>query len=282
MGGCAEVGVRGPTFLTPACLLSMKLKVGCQLDYRTSQNTPLILLLRPRHGPDQSIIQEEFKVAPSVPVTEYLDLYGNSCQRLVSPQGLFSVVSSAIVETRELVEVNDQANFTLIQDLPSAALIYLLPSRYCESDKLNSKAFEITGSIDNGYQMVEAIRQWVRANITYEYDHSTSSTSALDTLQARKGVCRDLSHLAIALCRSISIPARFVVGYLYRLDPMDLHAWFEAYLDGQWYTFDATQPVVSGARVVLAHGRDAADVATATYFGDIVLDNMYVYVEQAE
>ena len=236
-------------------------------------------MLHPRTGLDQSIIQEEFRVVPYVPATDYLDMYGNSCKRLVSPQGLFSVVSSVIVETQEFVEVDEQANFTLIQDLPSEALIYLLPSRYCESDTLYFKAFEIIDINATGYQMVEAIRQWVRANIKYEYDHSTSSTSALDTLKAQRGVCRDLSHLAIALCRSINIPARFVVGYLYLLDPMDLHAWFEAYIDGKWYIFDATQPIVTGGRVVLAYGRDAADVATATYFGDIVLNNMYVYVE---
>ncbi len=260
----------------------MKLQVGCHLDYQTSQNTPLILLLQPRIDCDQFVIQTEFKIEPYVPTSHYLDLYGNSCKRLISPQGLFSVISIAIVETQEFVEVNEQANFTLIQDLPSAALIYLLPSRYCESDKLNYQAFEIIKGIDNAYQMVEAIRQWVRANIKYEYDHSTSSTSAVDTLKQRRGVCRDLSHLAIALCRSINIPARFVVGYLYLLDPMDLHAWFEAYIDGKWYIFDATQPIVTGGRVVLAYGRDAADVATATYFGDIVLNNMYVYVELAD
>jgi len=260
-------------------MTSIKLKVGCQLDYQTTQNTPLILLLAPRTDCDQSIMQAAFKIEPDVPAVDYVDLYGNSCKRLVSPQGRFSVVSSAIVETQEFVEVNEQANFTLIQDLPSAALIYLLPSRYCESDKLNNQAFEIIKGIDNAYQMVEAIRQWVRANIKYEYDHSTSSTSAVDTLQQQRGVCRDLSHLAIALCRSINIPARFVVGYLYLLDPMDLHAWFEAYIDGKWYIFDATQPIMTGGRVVLAYGRDAADVATATYFGDLVLNNMYVYVE---
>lgn len=260
----------------------MKLNVGCNLDYQTSQNTPLILLLQPRTGLYQSTLQQTFNVEPYVPATEYLDLYGNSCKRLLSPQGLFSVTSSAIVETQALVEVNEQAEFTLIQDLPAEALIYLLPSRYCESDKLNNKAFEIIRADSSGYQMVEAISQWVRTNIQYEYDNSTSSTSALDTLKAQKGVCRDLSHLAIALCRSINIPARFVTGYLFLLDPMDLHAWFEAFIGGKWYIFDATQQVVSGGRVVLAYGRDAADVATATYFGDIVLNNMLVYVETAE
>ena len=260
----------------------MTLKIGCQLEYQCTQNTPLILLLRIHKGFSQSLIHEEYTVQPPVPITQYLDFYGNNCQRLITPIGQFVIDTHFIVDTKEYVEVNNEAQFTLIQHLPDNTLIYLLPSRFCESDKLYSKAFEIIQDLFSGYLMVEAIRQWVRSSIKYEYNRSTSITSALDTLEAQHGVCRDLSHLAIALCRSINIPARFVVGYLYQLYPMDLHAWFEAYLDDKWYTFDATQEVVTGGRVVLAYGRDAADVATATYFGDIRLENMNVYVEKIE
>lgn len=260
----------------------MKLKVTCQLDYQTYQNVPLIFLLRLRTGFNQTIISEEFIVDPAVPVTEYLDLYGNYCQRLVSPMGLFSIKTSALVETAPTIEVDFGANFVLIQDLPEEVLLYLLPSRYCESDKLLAKASEIIYYLSTGYEMVEAIRQWVRNNIQYEYNHSTPSTSAMDTLDSQFGVCRDLSHLAIALCRSINIPARFMVGYLHNLEPMDLHAWFEAYLGGKWYTFDATQEITTGGRAVLAYGRDAADVATMTYFGDIQLDSMFVGLELME
>ena len=258
----------------------MRLKVGCQLEYRSRYETPFILLLRLHGGSAQSIIYEELKMDPNVPMTEYKDHYGNYCHRLIAPEGRLVISSHAIVETEVNAAIDTNANFTLIQYLPDDALIYLLPSRFCESDKLNSKAYEIISDFMTGYQMVEAIRQWVNTNIKYEYDRSTSSTSALDTLSAQHGVCRDMSHLAIALCRSINIPARFVTGYLYDLKPMDMHAWFEAYLDDRWYTFDATQPFVTGGRVILAYGRDAADVATATYFGDIVLENMNVYVEQ--
>ena len=258
----------------------MKLKIACELDYQTPYNTPLIFLLRLRSGGGQTVIEEEFMVEPAVPFTEYLDLYGNYCQRLISPMGLFSIKTSAVVETQDSVEVDFNANFVLIQDLPEEALIYLLPSRYCESDKLLSKASEIIQNLSTGYEMVEAIRQWVRANIQYEYNYSTPSTSAMDTLSIQYGVCRDMSHLAIALCRSINIPTRFMVGYLYELEPMDLHAWFEAYLNGKWYVFDATQQFTTGGRVVLAYGRDAADVATMTHFGDIQLNNMLVKVER--
>ncbi len=257
----------------------MKLKIGCLLEYHSYQETPLILLLRPHKNLLQSVLREQFIVEPKVSFTEYLDFYDNYCQRLITPIGKFSINTSSVVETDELVMINSSANFTLIQDLPDDTLIYLLPSRFCESDKLNSKAFEIIGNLFFGYEMAEAIRLWVHKNIKYEYDRSNSTTSALDTLNSKNGVCRDFSHLAIALCRSINIPARFVVGYLYQLNPMDLHAWFEVYLDGKWYTLDATQPVVTGGRVVIGYGRDAADVATATYFGNIQLENMYVYVE---
>lgn len=258
----------------------MRLKVGCQLEYRSRYETPLILLVRLHAGAAQTIVQETFHLAPLVPMTEYVDHYGNYCNRLIAPEGRLVVSTHAVVETASEAEVDANANFTLIQHLPDDALIYLLPSRFCESDKLNSKAYEMIQDTMTGYQMVEAIRRWVYSNIKYEYNRSTSSTSALDTLSAQHGVCRDMSHLAIALCRSINIPARFVTGYLYDLKPMDLHAWFEAFLDDKWYTFDATQPSVTGGRVILAYGRDAADVATATYFGDIVLENMFVFVEQ--
>jgi transglutaminase-like putative cysteine protease len=258
----------------------MKLKIGCELDYYSFGNTPLITMLRLRREHEQSIESELLTTYPTVPITEYLDLYGNYCQRFVIPEGSFKISIASIVEVSDNVNVNIYAELDDIDKLPQDTLIYLLPSRYCESDRFNNMAYEITYGRPTGYQMVEAIRLWVRQNIKYEYNHSSSSTSAIDTNNVKFGVCRDLSHLAIALCRGINIPARIVVGYLYLLHPMDLHAWFEAFIDGQWYTFDATQAVVTGGRVTLAYGRDAADVATATYFGNLQLNNMYVSVEQ--
>jgi len=261
----------------------MKLKTSCLLDYYSTQETPFILLLRLFRGSSHAVIYEELTVNPVVPIVGYIDTYGNSCERLIAPVGKLVISTMAIVETEEHIVADFDAPFTLIQDLPNGALIYLLPSRFCESDKLNSLSFSIVQDLFvGGYQMVEIIRQWVHRTIKYEHNTSNSTTSALDTLSYGRGVCRDLSHLAIALCRSINIPARFVVGYLYMLDPMDLHAWFEAYIGGKWHTFDATQQTVTGGRVVLAYGRDAADVATATYFGNIQLQNMTVSVEKIE
>ncbi len=260
----------------------MKLRVGCQLKYYAYEETPAILLLRTHNKQLDFVIYEELKVEPKVHLTEYIDFHGNSCDRLVVPIGNFSVSSMAIVDAKEFSEYDENINSTPVENLPDNALIYLLASRFCESDKLSNLASGIVSNSITGFHKVEAIRRWVHNNIRYEYNHSNSSTSALDTLSARIGVCRDMSHLAIALCRSISIPARFVVGYLYLLNPMDMHAWFEVYLDGKWYTFDATQQETTGGRVVLAYGRDAADVATITFYGNMQLQYMNVFVEKVE
>lgn len=259
----------------------MKLSVSCQLDYETEQNTPLILMLRPRSGSGQWITMEEYLLKPSVPVIEYTDSYGNLCQRIFTPDSNFTIKTSAIVEVADQIDVNFEANFVPVQELPDDTLIYLLPSRYCESDKLGGLAATIVRNQNTGYEQVEAIRQWINENVRYEYNHSNASTSAQNTADSRIGVCRDFSHLGIALCRSLNIPARLVVGYLYELKPMDLHAWFEAYLGGRWYTFDATQTEPKGNRVILAYGRDAADVAMATQFGNMNLTQMWVSVEPA-
>ncbi|UTA69396.1 MULTISPECIES: transglutaminase family protein [Emticicia] len=259
----------------------MKLSISCQLDYETEQNTPLILMLRPRSGSGQWIIKEEYLLQPSVPVIEYTDLYGNLCQRIFTPDSNFTIRTSAIVEVADFIDVDFNANYVPVQLLPDETLIYLLPSRYCESDKMGQMAASIVQNQVTGYQQAEAIRQWINENIRYEYGHSNASTSAQNTAETRIGVCRDFSHLGIALCRSLNIPARLVVGYLYELKPMDLHAWFEAYLGGRWYTFDATQTQPRGKRVVLAYGRDAADVAMATQFGSMELTQMQVSVEPA-
>lgn len=260
----------------------MKLRVGCQLEYQVYEETPVILLLRTHKKQLDFVIHEELNIEPKVHLTKYIDFYGNTGDRLVAHIGNFRVNTTATIDVNEFNEYNEQIDSTPVENLPDNALVYLLASRFCESDKLSYLASDIVSHSITGFHKVEAIRRWVHYNIKYAYNYSNSSTSALDTLNARIGVCRDMSHLAISLCRSISIPARFVVGYLYLLYPMDMHAWFEVYLDGKWYTFDATQQVTTGGRVVLAYGRDAADVATATFYGNMQLQNMNVFVEKVE
>lgn len=259
----------------------MQLIVGCELLLEASDPCPIILMLRPRSGRGQWVRREDYLLEPSVPVVEYTDSYGNLCQRLVTPDGTFKIHSSAEVSTADEIDVASGAPFVLVQDLPDGVLQFLLPSRYCPSDLFAQQVREIVGDAQPGYDQVEAIRHWIQTHIEYCYGTSDASTSASDTFQTRSGVCRDFAHLGISLCRSLTIPARMVVGYLHELEPMDLHAWFEAYVGGRWYTFDATQAKPKGNRVAIAYGRDAADVALMTQFGSLNLNHMAVWVRPA-
>jgi transglutaminase-like putative cysteine protease len=257
----------------------MKLEVGCHLNFNAIEPTPLLLMLRPRSGDEQWVSRETYLLEPFVPATEHTDAHGNLCQRLVTPVGAFSVRTEAWVETSDTIVVQPGAPLTAVQFLPDWILEYLLPSRYCQSDQFYDLASQIGLNVTPGYDQVEAIRAWIQHHIEYRYGTSNASTSALDTAQQRVGVCRDFTHLGIALCRALSIPARMVVGYLYQLEPMDLHAWFEAYINNRWYTFDATQAQPCGNRIAVAYGRDAADVALTTQFGPLTLIDMQVWVK---
>jgi len=260
----------------------MQLNAGCDLQFQAEGPTPLVLMLRPRSGAGQWIIREEYQITPTVNVTEFTDMYGNLCQRLVAPEGPFSIHFTATVQTADAIDVAPGAPYTPVEDLPDDVLHYTLPSRYCQSDQLSELATQITDGVEPGYDQPEAIRRWINENIRYEYGTSDASTSAVDTAQHGVGVCRDFTHLGISLCRALNIPARMVVGYLYQLDPMDLHAWFEAYVDGRWFTFDATQREPRGNRITVAYGRDAADVAFTTQFGPMTLESMRVWVDALE
>jgi len=245
----------------------MWLRTSCDMEFNITVPTPFILMLRLRSGAQQWVAREEYRLKPSVPVYEFTDIYGNLCQRLVAPPGPFSIHTAADVRTADVVDQAPGAPFVEIEYLPDSVLGYLLPSRYCESDRFGQMATSIAAGYQLGYDQVKAIENWLRANISYEPGSSDVAVSAVEVNARGVGVCRDLSHLGIAMCRSLSIPARLVVGYLHELEPMDLHAWFEAYVSGRWYTFDATQAEVKGGYVVVGYGRDAADVAIYNQFG---------------
>ena len=259
----------------------MRLTVGCQLNYEAQALAPLILMLRPQSGASQTVIESDLHITPSLQATEYFDIYGNACNRLLIPPGEFQITAHVTADTSDTIDVNSDAAFVPVQSLPDTVLHFLLPSRYCQSDLLGELANEIVAGIDSGYDQVDAIRRWIHDHIDYQYETSDASTSAMDTTQTRTGVCRDFVHLGMALCRSLTIPARMVVGYLYQLEPMDLHAWFEAYVGDRWYTFDATQSEPRGNRIAIAYGRDAADVALANQFGPLTLTDMQVWVQAA-
>ncbi|TVP69102.1 MAG: transglutaminase family protein [Leptolyngbya sp. LCM1.Bin17] len=257
----------------------MRLNAGCELLFETAEPTPLVLMLRSRDGDAQRIIQNNLQFDPQVPIVDYADSYGNLCQRLVAPPGQLRVRSTVTADVADSIDVQFGAEFVPVQDLPAYTLPFLLPSRYCQSDLMADLANDIVANIEPAYDQVDAIRHWIHTHIEYRYDTSDASTSALETEKNRVGVCRDFVHLGLALCRSLTIPARMVVGYLYDLKPMDLHAWFEAYVGDRWYSFDPTQAEPRGNRIIIAYGRDAADVALATQYGPVTLTEMDVWVQ---
>ncbi|MDO9359114.1 MAG: transglutaminase family protein [Polaromonas sp.] len=258
----------------------MKLQATCTLTVNAPTETPMVAMLRPRSGQAQWIISDRYELKPWVPTTEYVDSYGNLCQRLVLQPGDTHIEVEVTMEVEDQIAVAPDAPHTPIEQLPDDTLHYLLQSRYCPSDKMQEKAKEIVGDAQPGYAQVEKVRAWINTNLEYKYGVSEATTDAIDTLSHGAGVCRDFAHVGIALCRSLLIPARMVVGYLHELDPMDLHAWFEAFVGGRWYTFDATQQEPRGGRIVLAYGRDAADVAFISDYGaqPLTVEDMKVQV----
>ncbi len=248
----------------------MLIHATCELDFQVPVATPFLFMLRPRSGRQQWIAREEYVLTPRVAAVEFTDLFGNLCQRVVAPPGRFSVCTSFEVDCAESCDSAPGAAFTEVQFLPDETLPFLLPSRYCESDRFSRMAASITDGLAAGYDQCAAIDDYIRRTMRYAPGAGQEIVSACEVNGRSEAVCRDMAHLGIACCRALSIPARMVVGYLENLQPMDLHAWFEAYVGGRWYTFDPTQKDLSGGRLAIAYGRDAADVAIYTQFGDPV------------
>ena len=247
------------------------LHASCVMSFDVQVPTPLVLMLRPRSGPTQWIAREHYHLAPAVEVAEYTDGFGNLCQRLVAPTGDFQVHTTADVMVRPEPPMPAMTPFVPVPDLPDDTLGYLLASRYCESDRLSDLAWEVADGAAPGGDQVLAISRWIARTIRYTPCSSAEPLSASEVLNARAGVCRDLAQVGIALCRALCIPARLVVGYLAGLTPMDVHAWFEAYVGHRWHTFDATPTAPAGPRIAIACGRDATDVAIYNQFGPPLL-----------
>lgn len=259
----------------------MWMHATCFLDFNIPVATPFLFMLRPRSGRQQWIGREQYVLTPSVGALEFTDAFGNLCQRLVAPAGRFSVHTSVDIESAEASDTAPGAPFVEVQQLPDETLPFLLPSRFCESDRCTRLASSIVAGWAPGYDQCTAIVNYIRQTTQYTPGSGQQIVSACEVNEMPQAVCRDMAHLGIACCRALSIPARMVVGYLEKLQPMDLHAWFEAYVGGRWYTFDPTQVDLQGGRVAIAYGRDAADVAIYTQFGDPVeLLRMDVTVER--
>jgi transglutaminase-like putative cysteine protease len=259
----------------------MWLRASCSLEFNIPVATPFIIMLRPRSGRHQWVGSEQYVLSPSVTVFEFTDPYGNLCQRLVAEPGLFSIRTSAEIECADASDTGYGAPFIEVQNLPDVTLPFLLPSRYCESERFTQMAQNIVAGQLAGYNQCVAIVDYIRRTIEYTPGEGQEIISACEVNNKTQAVCRDLAHLGIACCRALSIPARMVVGYLETLKPMDLHAWFEVYVGDRWYTFDPSQKDLQGGRVAIAYGRDAADVAIYTQFGNPVeLLSMDISVER--
>jgi transglutaminase-like putative cysteine protease len=258
----------------------MRLRARNRIELHCEQDCPLVAILRPRSGDDQWVTAERYDISPWVPASEYVDTYGNLCQRFTLPQGDSIISVETEVEVPDQIAVDRHAPQVPPQMLPHDVLIYLLQSRYCPSDKMEERARAIVQGCAPGYPQAERIHDWIREHIDYRYGVSEESTCALDTLESGAGVCRDFAHVGVALCRSLTLPARVVVGYLHGLDPMDMHAWYEVFLGGRWFPFDATQDGPKGGRIVVAHGRDIADVAFLSNYGPLEITAMDVRVTE--
>jgi transglutaminase-like putative cysteine protease len=247
----------------------MILSVGCTFAYQVLAPTANFTFnILANTGPQQKLLNESVVCVPEVPAERISTSKGNRVFRVEVPAGPFELRYAARVEVLRPA-VPSEMRPDNPGRLPLTVLTYTLPSRYCESDRFAPAAWELFGKIENRTEQVREICRWVDANLTYAPGATDSRTSAWDVWQLRKGVCRDYTHLAIALCRALSIPARYVGGYAAGLEPMDFHACLEVYLGGQWYLFDPSDNIAPENIVIIARGRDAANAALTTIFGKV-------------
>jgi transglutaminase-like putative cysteine protease len=266
----------------------MLIRYGYEMTFEVSQATPMICLLTIHSERSGDIRRESFQTTPEVPVTSYFDLFGNACRRFVVPREGLTLTADGIIADSGLhdVVVPDAAEVPVAQ-LPDECLVYLLGSRYCETDRLSQIAWDMFGTTKPGWSRVQAICDFVQSHLTFGYQHARATRTAFDAYNERLGVCRDFAHLALTLTRCMNIPARYVNGYLGDIGippepfPMDFSAWFEAYLGGRWYTFDARHNIPRIGRIVLARGRDATDIPLVHSFGPHTLKGFKVWTDVA-
>jgi transglutaminase-like putative cysteine protease len=266
----------------------MLIQVGFELVFQVPARTPMILVLYTHPSRSSSLRSEErILVSPTTSIDEFTDPFGNHCGRLVASPGKLRLWSKTTVEDSGVPDpVCRFAHQHLVEDLPQNVLPFLFGSRYCEVDKLTETAWALFGQTVPGWARVQAVCDWVHSNVTFGYQYARTTKSAWDVFQERNGVCRDMNHLALTFCRCLGIPARYVTGYLGDIGvpvspcPMDFSGWFEAYLGGQWHTFDARHNIPRIGRVVMARGRDAVDVAMTTSFGPALLEKFVVYTDE--
>lgn len=268
--------------------MQIQIRAGYELVYDFPQSTPLILTLNIHYSRASDLLRPDHLITtPAVPMSSYRDGFGNWCTRLVAPQGRMRLSADAIVkDSGEYESTLYGAQQHSVESLPEETLVFLLGSRYCETDRLVDLAWSLFAQTPLGWARVQAICDFVNRHIAFGYQHASRTKTALEAYTTRNGVCRDYAHLAIAFCRCMNIPARYCTGYLgdVGLPPpyaeMDFAGWFEAYLGGAWHTFDPRNNTPRIGRILIARGRDAADVAISTAFGPNTLASFKVWTDQ--
>jgi transglutaminase-like putative cysteine protease len=266
----------------------LKFRIGYEFDYHFPQPTPCILALNVHHSRAADLASpDHVRTDPSTLISGYRDGFGNWCSRLVAPAGAVRIFSAAVISDRGLPDpVDIGATQVPVEVLPDEALVFLLASRFCESDKLLNQAWEHFGAVKPGWDRVQAICDFVHQRIAFGYQNARATRTAVEAYEERVGVCRDYAHLAVAFCRALNIPARYCTGYLSDAGmqppypPGDFAAWFEAYLGGAWHTFDPRNNTRRIGRFLIARGRDAADVAMVTTFGPNKLEGFRVWADE--
>lgn len=268
----------------------MLIRYGYEVTINCSQKTPMICLLdeHPEYAPAIRY-QSSLVTQPSIPTTSYTDEYGNRVRRLVAPIGDLTLSRTTIVEVSgDPDPVIAGAREVPVENLPNECLVFLLASRYCETDKLGDLAWSLFGATPQGWARVQAICDFVHAHLTFGYEYARPTRTAAEAYEERVGVCRDFTHLAVAFCRCMNIPARYVNGFLGDIgvppdpSPMDYNAWFEVYLDGRWFIFDARHNMPRIGRITVSRGRDAMDVPLATSFGRHELKQFRVWTDEID
>ena len=266
----------------------MELRVGYELVYDCPQPTPMMLMLNVHYSRAADVIvPDHLTTNPPVPIDTYRDAFGNWCNRIVAPPGQITITSTAIVEDSGAFDpVLPNARQHLVEELPQDVLVFLLGSRYCETDRLSETAWQLFGGLPGGWALVQGICDFVHNHIRFDYDQARSTRTAWEAFNEKVGVCRDYAHLAIAFCRCMNVPARYCTGYLSDIGTPkpwavgDFAGWFEAYLDGEWHTFDPRNNVPRIGRVLMAWGRDATDVAISNAFGRNTLVSFKVWTDE--
>jgi transglutaminase-like putative cysteine protease len=266
----------------------MHIRVGYEIVYDCPQDTPMIFMLHVHYSrASDLVVPDHLTTSPSVPITGYRDSFGNWCSRIVAPRGQIRVASTAVVRDSGMQDVIlPYAQQHRVQDLPEDTLMFLLGSRYCETDRLSDVAWSLFGNTPTGWARVQAICTFVHNHIKFGYEYARPTRTAWEAYTEGVGVCRDFAHLGVAFCRAMNIPARYCTGYLGDIGvppvdaPMDFAGWFEAYLDGAWHTFDPRNYVPRIGRVVIARGRDAVDVPISHAFGSNTLVSFKVWTDE--